>query len=197
MTNTPPPQLLSPDDARAAGEPLGIPERVAQANIMRFALRHPAVANVFAGMIDVAVFHGALDARLREIAILRVGWRIGSVYEWSNHVGVARGVGLTDDEIVAIRSADASVLTEADLVAIRVVDDVLEETRVSESTLAAARAVVGDGDALLELVTIPAFYRAIGTMLLTYGVPLEDGLAAWGPDGHGPDHDGHSVSSPS
>jgi len=182
-----PPPLLSQDEARAAGLAAGIPERVAQANIMRFALQHPGVARVFAGMIDVAVFHGALDARLREIAILRVGWRIGSVYEWSNHVGVARGAGLTDDEIVALRSADASVLTEADLVAVRVVDEVLDATRVSDATLAAARAIVGDGDALLELVTIPAFYRAIGTMLLTFDVPLEGGLAPWGPDGQAPD----------
>ena len=186
MTTTPP-ELLSIDDARAAGAAVGVPERVAQANIMRFALRHPGVASVFARMIDVAVFHGALDARLREIAILRVGWRIGSVYEWSNHVGVARGAGLSDAEIVAVRTADASVLSEADLVAIRVVDDVLDSTRVSDATFAAARALLGDGDELFELVTIPAFYRAIGTMLLTYSVPLEDGLAPWGPDGQGPD----------
>ena len=182
-----PTPLLSTDDARRAGLAAGMPERVAQANIMRFALQHPRVANVFAAMIDVAVFHGALDARLREIAILRVGWRIGSVYEWSNHVGVARGAGLTDDEIVAIRTADASVLTDADLVAIRVVDDVLDGTRVSDAAFAEARALLGDGDELFELVTIPAFYRAIGTMLLTYSVPLEDGLDPWGPDGQGPD----------
>src|SRR4051794_8624813 len=185
--NTTPPELLSLDDASAAGAGAGIPERVAQANIMRFALRHPRIAAVFAGMIDVAVFHGALDPRLREIAILRVGWRIRSVYEWSNHVGVARGAGLTDAEILAVRTADADVLSDADLVAVRVVDDVLDSTAVSEATLADARALLGDGDELLELVTIPGFYRAIGTMLLTFSVPLEDGLEAWGPDGQSPD----------
>src|SRR5262245_36082423 len=109
-----PMQLLNIDDARAAGLAAGIPDRVAQANILRFGLRHPKVATVLAAMIDVAVLDGALDARLREIAILRVGWRIGSVYEWSNHVGVARGAGLTDAEIVAVRTADAAVLSDAD-----------------------------------------------------------------------------------
>jgi alkylhydroperoxidase family enzyme len=187
MTTTPPPPpLLSIDDARAAGEALGIPERVSRANIMRFALHHPGVAAVVAGMIDVAVFQGALDARLREIAILRVGWRIGSVYEWSNHVGVARGAGLTDDEILAVRTADASVLSDADLVAIRVVDEVLDATFVSDATLAEARSLLGDGDARFELVMIPAFSRAIGTMLRTFAVPLEDGLQPWAPDGRPP-----------
>ena len=182
-----PPRLLSTDDARAAGETLGIPERVARANIMRFALQHQGIAAVVAGMIDVAVFQGALDARLREVAILRVGWRIGSVYEWSNHVGVARGAGLTDDEILAVRTADASVLSDVDRVAIRVVDDVLDATSVSDATLAEARSRLGDGDELFELVMIPAFYRAIGTMLRTFAVPLEDGLEPWGPDGRSPD----------
>jgi alkylhydroperoxidase family enzyme len=186
MDSSMPLPLLSPDEARAAGLAAGIPERVAQANIMRFGLRHPKVADVLASMIDVAVLNGALDARLREIAILRVGWRIGSVYEWSNHVGVARAAGLSDAEIVAIRTADASLLSDADLLAIRVVDEVLDTTSVSESTLAAARGQLGDGDELLELVAIPGFYRAIGTILMSFSVPLEDHLEPWAPDGQGP-----------
>jgi alkylhydroperoxidase family enzyme len=186
MDDAMPLPLLSMEDARDRGRAAGMPERVAQANIMRFGLRNPRVAAVLASMIDVAVFHGALDARLREIAILRVGWRIGSVYEWSNHVGVARGAGLTDAEILAVRSADADVLSSADLVAIRVVDDVLDATRVSEATLADARALLGDGDELRELVTSPAFYPAIATRLLSFSVPLEDGLEPWGPDGQSP-----------
>lgn len=179
--------MLTPDEARAVGTAAGIPERVAQANIMRFGLRHPGVAAVLAGMIDVAVLHGALDARLREIAILRVGWRIGSVYEWSNHVGVARAAGLTDAEILAVRTADATVLSDADLLAVRVVDEVLDTTRVSGSTLTEARALLGDGDELVELVAIPGFYRAIGSLLLTFSVPLEDQLEPWPPDGRAPD----------
>ena len=186
MESSMPLPLLSRDEAQAAGQAAGIPERVAQANIMRFGLRHPKVAGVLAAMIDVAVLDGALDARLREIAILRVGWRIGSVYEWSNHVGVARAAGLTDPEIVAIRAADASVLSDADLLAIRVVDEVLDATSVSESTLAEARALLGDGDELVELVAIPGFYRAIGTLLISFSVPLEDHLEPWLPDGRAP-----------
>jgi alkylhydroperoxidase family enzyme len=178
--------MLSPDEARAAGLAAGMPERVALANIMRFGLRHAKVAGVLAAMIDVAVFDGALSPRLREVAILRVGWRIGSVYEWSNHVGVARRAGLTDAEIVAVRTADETVLSDADLLAVRVVDEVLDATRVSESTLAAARALLGDGDELVELVAIPGFYRAIGTVLLTFSVPLEDDVAPWAPDGQAP-----------
>jgi alkylhydroperoxidase family enzyme len=137
-------------------------------------------------MVDVAVLSGKLDARLREIAILRVGWRIGSVYEWSNHVPIARRAGLTDDEVRAVRHADGSVLSASDLAAIAVVDDVLDHVSVSAATLARAREAVGDGDELLELVAIPGFYRAIGALLLTFGIPLEPHVEPWAPDGVGP-----------
>ena len=130
--------------------------------------------------------HGRLDARLREIAILRVGWRIGSVYEWSNHVPIGVRAGMSDAEVVAVRTADTSVLSAADLVAIAVADEVLDHNVVSPPTLAAARALLGDGDELLELVALPGYYRAIGSMLATFSIPLEDHVTPWAPDGSAP-----------
>ncbi|TML13513.1 MAG: carboxymuconolactone decarboxylase family protein [Actinobacteria bacterium] len=128
-----------------------------------------------------------LDARLREIAILRTGWRLGSVYEWSNHYGIARRAGLTDDEIVAIRDgASSTVLTAADRCVIALVDEVFDHVRVSPSTLSEARRVLGDDRALMELVLIPGCYRTIGTVLLSFEVPLEDHVIAWPPDGRSP-----------
>jgi alkylhydroperoxidase family enzyme len=186
METSMPIPMLSPDDAKASAIAAGIPEVLAGPNLMRFGLRHPKVARVLADIIDVAVLNGALDARLREVAILRVGWRIGSVYEWSNHVPIGQRAGLSDDEIVAVRRADATVLTPADLVAIAVVDEVLDTTRVSPATLDAARALLGDGEELIELVAIPGYYRAIGSLLFTFAIPLEDHVAPWAPDGSGP-----------
>lgn len=178
--------MLDPDEARLAAIAAGVPEMLAGTNVVRFALRNPKVATVFSGIIDMAVLDGTLDARLREIAILRVGWRIGSVYEWSNHVPIARRAGMTDDEILAVRTADATVLSPADLLVIRVTDEVLDHVRVCDATLAEARALLGDGDALLELVAIPGSYRLLGSLLLTFQVPLEGHVAPWAPDGIAP-----------
>jgi alkylhydroperoxidase family enzyme len=178
--------MLSAEDAVAAAREAGIPEVLARPNLLRFGLRHPKIATVLADMIDVAVLHGSLDARLREIAILRVGWRIGSVYEWSNHVPIAQRAGLSDEELGAIRTADATVLSRADLVDDGDGDEVLDRAEVSGATLDEARATVGDGDELIELVAIPGFYRAIGSLLLTFAIPLEDHVAPWAPDGVGP-----------
>ena len=69
---------------------------------------------------------------------------------------------------------------------VRVVDEVLDGVAVTAETLAQARALLGDDRALLELVMLPACYRAIGTLLLTFDVPLEVGVAPWPPNGDPP-----------
>src|SRR5260370_17152317 len=43
-----------------------------------------------------------LDPRLRELAILQVGYLTRSAWEFSHHVRIGREVGLTDDEIRAV-----------------------------------------------------------------------------------------------
>lgn len=187
MSDAHPIPMLSAEAARAAAAAAGIPEALAAPHVFRFALRHPKVAKVLADIIDVGVLHGELDARTREVAILRVGWRLGSVYEWSNHAPIGTRAGMSDDELLAVRGDGSDPrLTEADRVAMAVADEILDHNVVSPATLARARAVFGDGDELLELVSLPGYYRAIGSLLATFSVPLEAHVPAWAPDGVGP-----------
>src|SRR5438309_10574077 len=48
----------------------------------------------------------ALDPRLRELAILRVGRLESAEYEWVQHVPIARAVGASDEEIAAVERGD-------------------------------------------------------------------------------------------
>ncbi len=178
--------LLDPAATADAARVAGIPERLEGVNLLRTALHHPPVARVIADAIDALVLSGTLSPRLRELAILRVGWRIGAAYEWGNHYPLARRVGLTDDEIRAARGDVPAGLGAAERCAVRVVDEVLDGVSASPETLAEARALLGDDRAVIELVMIPACYRAIGTFLLTFDVPLEEGIGTWPPDGSSP-----------
>ena len=178
--------LLDTDTARAAAADAGMPDVFAQVNLFRTTLHHAPMARIVGDVVSSVVMHSVLDARTREVAILRVGWRIGSVYEWSNHVPIARRAGMSDDEIAAVRAdvvASGSVLNDTDRCAIAVVDEVLEGVAVSPATLEAARSLIGDDRAVLELLMIPGLYRTIGTVLLSVGVPLEDHVEPWAPDG--------------
>jgi len=181
--------LLDDETAGAAAREAGLPEIFSRVNLFRTTLHHPPIARIMGDAVDALVLNSVLDARRREIAILRVGWRIGSVYEWSNHYPIARRAGLSDEEIVAVRGDAAStVFGPADHCVIKVVDEVLDHVVVSPATLAEARILIGDDRALMELLAIPGCYRAIGTLLLTLEVPLEDHVKPWAPDGAEPDH---------
>ena len=47
--------------------------------------------------------HRALDARLRELVIMRIGWATGSVYEWTQHWRVALQLGVDEADVLAVR----------------------------------------------------------------------------------------------
>ena len=176
--------LLDDDAAVAATKVAQIPETLPRVNLFRTTLHHPPVGRIVGDVVDALVLNSVLSARLREIAILRTGWKIGSVYEWSNHYNIAKRAGMTDEEIKGVREGVASsALTAADKAVIAVVDEAFDNVAVSPATLAAARAVVGDDRALMELVMIPGCYRTIGSVLLSFDIPLEDHVTPWAPDG--------------
>src|ERR1700751_1111734 len=58
-----------------------------------------------------------LDPRLRELAILQVGYLAKSPYEYSHHVKIGREFGVTDDEIRAIGEETAGRPTKLDTLA--------------------------------------------------------------------------------
>lgn len=178
--------LLDVEATAAALAEAGMPAQLQRVNLLRTAMHHPPVGRIIGDAIDAFVLSGVLDRGLRELAILRVGWRIGAAYEWGNHYPIARRVGLSDAQITAVRGDDDGVLTVAERCVLRVVDEVLDHVSATPATLQQARELLGDDRALLELVMIPACYRAIGTLLLTFEVPLEDGVAPWPPDGRAP-----------
>ena len=58
--------------------------------------------------------HSKLDPRLRELAILQVGYLARSPYEYSHHVKLGREAGVTDDDIRAINEETAGRPSQLD-----------------------------------------------------------------------------------
>src|SRR3546814_4974887 len=71
--------MLDPDEARAAAERVGVPAGMADLSVFRVLLRHEDLAARVNGLLHQLLWNGALDARLRELIIMRNGWRQGSV----------------------------------------------------------------------------------------------------------------------
>ncbi len=70
---------------------------MAKLSVFRIALRQPESPLALNGMLTALLWNGVLDARLRELIIMRIGWRTGSEYEWTQHWRVARLLGVPEE----------------------------------------------------------------------------------------------------
>src|SRR6478672_13660328 len=68
-------------------------------NLHKLLVNSPDMARAFSGMGGYIRFKSKLDPRLRELAILQVGWMEKSEYEFTHHVKIGKEFGVTDDDI--------------------------------------------------------------------------------------------------
>ena len=179
--------LLSLEEARQAARDAEIPEALAELNIFRALLHHPMLAGQLSGMLLSLLVRGKLDARLRELVIMRIGWATGSVYEWTQHWRIALGLGVTEDDLLALRDWQAhSHWSDTDRAILSATDETLEHGAVSPETWAACEAALPSTEERLELLAAIGAWRMISQILRTLDVPLEAGIKPWPPDGAAP-----------
>ena len=66
-------------------------------NLHKLLVNSPDMARAFNGVGTYIRFKSKLDPRLRELAILQVGWLEKSEYEFTHHVKIGKEFGVTDD----------------------------------------------------------------------------------------------------
>jgi alkylhydroperoxidase family enzyme len=145
-------------------------------NIFRMLPHMPTFLRGFGQLGTAILSQAALDARLRELIILRVGKRSPAPYEWQQHVPIGKACGVSDEEIAALERDDlaAPCFGERDRIVLRLTDELLATPRASDATLAAMRAQFSDRD-LCEAVLTVGFYMMVARFLETTGVDLETG----------------------
>src|SRR3954465_1475154 len=68
-------------------------------NLTRLLVNSPGMAKAFGGIGNFIRHRSTLDPRLRELAILQVGWLEKSEYEFTHHVKIGKEFGVTDEDI--------------------------------------------------------------------------------------------------
>lgn len=181
-------------EAEAAAESAGVPLYMARLNIFRVLLRHPELARALHDLLATLLWKGSLDKRMRELVIMRLGWVTGSVYEWTQHWSIAGSIGVSEQDLLGVREWRAYPgFGPRERALMAAVDEVVRDGSISPDTWAqivehvtpAAADESGD-KTVLEVVAVIGAWRMVSTWLQSLGVPLEDGVEPWPPDGVAP-----------
>ena len=121
---------------------------------------------------------GNLEAKLRELVILRMATLRGSSYELMHHLPAAKMVGWNEVEISAITSAQPSGLDQKQSVMIQMVDECSQLGKVSDSTFAKASKIFSTSE-IAEATLLAGLYEMLACFLKTMGVELDQHPLGW------------------
>jgi alkylhydroperoxidase family enzyme len=145
-------------------------------NLYRALVHSPNGARAFSALGTFIRHTSRLDPRLREMAILQVGYLARSPYEYSHHIEIGRHFGVSDDDIRAISDETAGRPTSLDPLAktvLRAAREMTKDLAISDRTFAELRREL-DHERLTDLVLTIAFYNAVVRMLATLQIDVED-----------------------
>ena len=145
-------------------------------NLYRALVHSPDGLRSFSALGHFIRHTSRLDPRLRELAILQVGYLARSPYEYSHHVEIGRDFGVSDEDIRAIANETAGRPTQLEPIAkavLRAAREMTTDLTVSEQTFAALRREL-DHERLTDLVLTIGFYNGVVRILATMQIDVED-----------------------
>jgi len=144
-------------------------------NLYRILAHSPAGARAFAAPALYVRHDSALDPRLRELAILQIGYSTGARYEYAHHVEIGLEVGLTEADIHAVaretggESSHLGALERAVLAAAR---ELVEGTKLGDDTYAAISAAL-EPACIVDLIMVISTYCGVVRLLGALEIDLE------------------------
>jgi alkylhydroperoxidase family enzyme len=168
------PRISLPTDDELPPEISEVLNKLPPLNVFRMMARAPESFRPFMEFAFSILAKAEFDTRKREIAVLRVAHMTKAKYEWVQHVAVAKGVGVTQEEIDRI-GVDGPVdgLDEEGNLLCRVADEISRDVRLSDEALAAIIERYGERQAM-ELILCCAYFNMLSRVLESTRVELEE-----------------------
>ena len=145
-------------------------------SLHRALVNSPNAARAFGAVGTYIRFGSKLDPRLRELAILQVGWLARSPYEWSHHIKISHDFGCTDDDIQALIDDTAGKPTKLDALTrtvLRAAREMTLEGAMAADSFAELQSALGN-EHVVDLTVTIAFYNAVVRLLATLSIDVED-----------------------
>ena len=141
----------------------------------RALVNSPGALRAFGGLGQYIRHGSKLDPRLRELAILQVGYLARAPYEWSHHIKIGHDFGVTDDDIaglIAETEGRPSALDPLARTVLRAAREITADGAVTDATwdtLAGALAT----EHLVDLVVTISFYCGVVRVLASLQIEVE------------------------
>ncbi|MGH7814486.1 MAG: carboxymuconolactone decarboxylase family protein [Candidatus Binataceae bacterium] len=115
-----------------------------------------------------------LDAKLREMVILKVAKLTGGEYEWVQHAPIARAVGVAQAQIDAIGqgAADAPCFSDAERAVLRFTEELVSRAKADEAIVREAMRFLSPRE-IVELIIAIGFYMTMARLTETTRLDLD------------------------
>ena len=135
-------------------------------NLYRMLLHSPPFARGWLNFFTAVGQQGALDARYRELAILRIAVLNRADYEFAQHVPFAENAGVSAAQIEAVQNDPASPLFDArDRAVLAYAATMTRDIDVPDALFAEIRALFDERD-IVELTVTVAGYNLVSRFLV-------------------------------
>jgi alkylhydroperoxidase family enzyme len=173
--------------ALEVGRAIGAPDVMATRNAFRTLSHNPTMAKGVFTHLTTLLNKNSFSTRLRELAIMRIGWVTGSEYEWTQHWRVATTAGIPPEDILAVRDwRHSDRLTAADRAILAATDDVLQFGKIKDASWEECKKHVATDAERVEMVVCIANWTMFSIILRSLEIPVEDRVMPWPPDGRTP-----------
>ncbi len=145
-------------------------------NLAHLTIHSPGAAHVSHDLAMYIRNGSTLDPRLREMAIIQIGYLTRSVYEYAHHVKIGLAAGVSEDDIRAIAAETASRPTGLDPLTqavLRAARDLTRDIALDDETFAQLQRHLGN-EKLMDLFLAICSYNSTVRLLAALQVDLEE-----------------------
>ncbi|WP_206812161.1 carboxymuconolactone decarboxylase family protein [Paradesulfitobacterium ferrireducens] len=143
-------------------------------NINRMVAHAEKSARHFMRLGNSLLTQAKLDGRLRELSVLRIATLCDSRYEWYQHEILARKIGISDEQIAAVKLGPGQPeFTELEQAVLKYTDEVTLEVKSSDETFNVLAKVLSHQE-LVELTLTIGFYNLVARLLENTEVEIEN-----------------------
>ena len=145
-------------------------------NLYRALTHSPEATRSFLGLAQYIRYQSKLDPRLREMAILQVGYSAGSAYEYSHHVKIGYDFGVTDADIHAIAAetnGESTGLTSLEKAVLKAARELVAGPSLSDRTYAELKEGL-DNERIVDLLMVISIYCGVVRLLGALQIDVEE-----------------------